>query len=116
MLGCSPRAVTLVREEPGGVAGRRPYGKGRVKGIFPPLDEWWGLQIDLDWDAQTERYVTWDLSYKQDSHEGWIPLTSPFCSTMIGGAVSDVPTQRMSFDRTIGESCTGKAICNLPQR
>jgi len=37
MLGCSPRAVTLVREEPGGVAGRRPYGKCRLKGFFDSL-------------------------------------------------------------------------------
>ena len=29
MIGFSPRSVTLVREEPGGVAGRRSYGKCR---------------------------------------------------------------------------------------
>ena len=43
--------------------------------IVPPLDEWWGIEIDLDWDEEKEHYITWDLAYKQDSHEDWIPLT-----------------------------------------
>jgi len=63
-----------------------------------PYDEWWGLRIELDWSEETQRYKTWDLFYKQDSLEDWIPLTN---DQLFGDVGSDFDGYLYDFDEIV---------------